>query len=133
VAKTFEQIEVWNKARIFAQAIYELLQTSALSKDFELKNQLNRSSGSIMDNIAEGFERNNNKEFIYFLFVAKGSAGESRSQLHRAFDRNYIDQSTYDTLQAQCQEIAQQLSKFIDYLKNSNIKGYKHLINSDAK
>jgi four helix bundle protein len=133
VAKTFEQIEVWNKARIFAQAIYELLQTSAISKDFELKNQLNRSSGSIMDNIAEGFERNNNKEFIYFLFVAKGSAGESRSQLHRAFDRNYIDQSTYETLQAQCHEIAQQLYKFIDYLKNSNIKGYKHLTNSDAK
>jgi four helix bundle protein len=133
MAKTFEQLEVWQKARAFAQAIHSILQSAPLSMDFELKNQLNRSSGSIMDNIAEGYERNNNKEFIYFLFVAKGSAGESRSQLFRAFDRNYIDQTTHDNLHTQCLDISQQLSRFIDYLKKSPITGYKHITKTNSE
>ncbi len=84
----FEDLEIWQLAREICQMVWELFETTTLGKDFELKNQMNRSSGSIMDNISEGFERNGRKEFILFLSYSKGSCGELRSQLYRAYDRN---------------------------------------------
>ena len=122
---SFEDLEVWQLARAYAKAVYLLTTQGALAKDFSLKNQMNESSGSIMDNIAEGFERDGNKEFITFLSYAKGSAGESRSQLYRAYDRQYIDEETFVRLKADVELISKKISGFIGYLKRSDYRGLK--------
>jgi len=88
----FEDLEIWQKARIICNDIYKIGESSKLKADYKLYNQINGSTGSIMDNIAEGFERNGNKEFNQFLSIAKASCGETRSQLYRILDRNYITQ-----------------------------------------
>lgn len=82
--KSFEEIEAWQTARSLSKEIFGLTNFGSFSKDYGLRDQINRATGSIMDNIAEGFERGGSKEFIQFLAIAKGSAGEVRSQLHRA-------------------------------------------------
>lgn len=89
--KTFEDIGAWQKARILSKQVFELTLTGSFSKDYALRDQINRSMGSVMDNIAEGFERGGTREFIQFLSIARGSAGEVRSQLHRALDRKHLD------------------------------------------
>jgi four helix bundle protein len=93
--KSFEDLEVWKRARDFANRIYGL---TSFAKDYSLKDQINKSSGSIMDNIAEGFERGGNKEFVQFLSYSKGSCGEARSQLCRALDRKHIVENTFTQL-----------------------------------
>lgn len=123
--KRFEDIQAWQKARILAKNIFKLCRTGKLSKDRGLRDQMNRCSGSIMDNIAEGFDRGGNKEFIQFLSIAKGSAGELQSQLYRAFDRDYIDEKTFKELYAETNLISAMIKKLIDYLRNSKFKGYK--------
>lgn len=95
---TFEDLEVWKKARELSKAIYEFTQNGSFSKDYSLKDQINKTTGSIMDNIAEGFDRGGNREFIQFLSIAKGSAAEVRSQLYRALDRNHINPSEFESL-----------------------------------
>lgn len=97
--KSFEEIEVWKRARVFAKQIYSCTSTGAFSKDYSLKDQINASSGSIMDNIAEGYGRGGNKEFITFLCYTRGSADESRSQLYRAFDRQHISEEVFTKAQ----------------------------------
>lgn len=81
--KRFEDLEIWQQARELCKKIRETAETTTLGKDFSLKDQIFRSSGSVMDNIAEGFERDGKKEFINFLYIAKGSLGETRSQIQR--------------------------------------------------
>jgi four helix bundle protein len=100
--KSFEEIEAWRLARRLCADIYKLTLEGSFAKDFELRNQINRSSGSIMNNIAEGFERGGNNEFIHFLSIAKGFCGEVRSQLYRAFDRKYINDNEFDLLKENC-------------------------------
>ena len=95
---TFEELEIWQLSREICQDVWNAFENSSLGKDFELKNQMNRSSGSIMDNIAEGFERNGRREFINFLSYSKGSCGELRSQLYRAFDRKHITEEEFEFL-----------------------------------
>jgi four helix bundle protein len=121
----FEDLEVWIKSREFAKLIHEISSKGTFSKDYSLKDQINRSSGSIMDNIAEGFERGGNKEFIQFLFISKGSSGETRSQLYRALDKNHIEQSEFDFLKNKSIEISSQLSGFIKYFKELRHEGRK--------
>ncbi|MDR0810860.1 MAG: four helix bundle protein [Paludibacter sp.] len=121
----FEDLEVWQSAREFCKDIFRIIHYPNFSKDFSLKDQIDRSSGSIMDNIAEGFERGSNKEFIQFLYISKGSCGESRSQLHRAFDRNYLPETEYNMLKDKTLNISGKISNFITYLKNSEMKGEK--------
>lgn len=89
----FEEFEIWQLARIQSCAFDKLIFTTALAKDFELRNQMNASCGSVMDNIAEGFERSGTIEFKNFLIIAKGSNGEFRSQLYRCLDRKYISKT----------------------------------------
>lgn len=86
----FEDLEIWSLAREICQLVEFLIQNTNLKTNYSLRDQIDRSSGSIMDNIAEGFERNGNREFIQFLSIAKGSAGEVKSQSYRAFDKNLI-------------------------------------------
>jgi four helix bundle protein len=123
--KKIEDLIAWQKARVLANTIWNLTKKEPFSKDFSLTDQIRISSGSVMDNIAEGFERGGNKEFIQFLYYAKGSSGEVRSQLYRTFDRGYIDQSTFDKLYTQTNELSKLISGLINYLQDSNIKGEK--------
>ncbi|MDO5617118.1 MAG: four helix bundle protein [Cruoricaptor ignavus] len=120
----FEDLDIWQKARVLCQHInqYCLKNSKFLQHD---KFQIDRSSASIMDNIAEGFEREGNKEFSNFLSISKGSAGEVRSQLIRAFDRGYLDEEVFHLLKTETLSISKMLSGFITYLKNSEHKGNK--------
>ena len=123
--KNFEELKIWQKAKTVCKIIYHLTSESKFSKDFALKDQINRSSGSIMDNIAEGFGRNGNMEFINFLTYANGSAYECKSQLHRAFDRNYITLETQNELFQTIDEITKMLGPLISYLNSCEIRGIK--------
>ena len=123
--KRFEDLEVWQLARELNIKITPIFNKLNEAKSYELKNQLDRSSGSDMDNIAEGFERDGNRELIQFLAIAKGSLGEVRSQLYRIFDRNFLEKQNHDLLQEDCLQLGSKLGKFISYLNNSSIKGNK--------
>lgn len=125
--KKMEELEVWNIARMQAGNIWEIINNGTFSRDFELKNQINRSSGSAMDNIAERFGRGGNKEFINFLSYARGSNEEVRSQLYRALDRNHIQNAQFDELFTNSDLISAKITSFITYLLQSNIKGKKFL------
>ncbi len=124
--QTFEDIEVWQKARILTYEIYTISSQGQFGKDFGLRNQIRKASVSIMSNIAEGFERDGTKEFIQFLAIAKGSVGEVRSQLYIAMDQKYISQNEFDQLNDSVKEIGRMISGLINYLKGSNIKGVKY-------
>ena len=122
--KNFEDLEIWQKSRILCQNIDKhCLKNNKFQKHDQ--NQIDRSSASVMDNIAEGFEREGNREFVNFLTMSKGSVGEVRSQLIRAFDRNYLDEATYLALKDEAVNLSKMLSGFITYLKNSEHKGNK--------
>ncbi|WP_291788063.1 four helix bundle protein, partial [Cecembia sp.] len=88
----FEDLDIWQEARELCKAVRVLTKRKEFSKDFKLCSQINSSSGSIMDNVAEGFERDGNKEFIQFLSIAKGSNGETKSQAYRSFDAGFINE-----------------------------------------
>lgn len=119
---SFEDLQVWKDCRILVKSIYQLTSDGKFSKDFGLREQIQIASVSIMNNIAEGFERNNNKEYIKFLGYSKGSAGEVRSMLYVATDLGYISQDSFNTLYQMSINIITQLSNFIKYLKSSSIK-----------
>lgn len=114
--KSFEEIESWKKARVFNKLIYSVTQQGGFSEDFDLMRQIRKASVSISSNIAEGFERNTDKEFVYFLYVAKASAGEVRSQLYLANDLNYIDNESFIQLKNKVVEISKLISGLIKYL-----------------
>ena len=121
-----EQIISWQEARELNKNIGELIDGGRFKKSFRLINQIEGSAGSIMDNIAEGFERSGNKEFVQFLYIAKGSCGELRSQLCRAMDRNYITQKEFEDLSLHSMKISSLIQKFINYLADSPTKGRKY-------
>ena len=123
--KRFEDLEIWQHARKLCNMIHILTQKDLFSKDYSLKDQIKRSSGSVMDNIAEGFERGGNKEFIQFLFISKSSSAEVRSQLYRALDSKYINESEFKEAYDLANLIASSISNFVNYLKKSDIKGRK--------
>jgi four helix bundle protein len=129
--KSFEEIEVWQKARDLAHSIYKLTLEGSFARDYKLRDQINGSSGSIMDNIAEGFERDGTREFIQFLSIAKGSAGETRSQLYRALDRNHISNEAFDELKGDTLQISKQISSLMRYLNGSGLKGVKYIQEPD--
>lgn len=116
----FEDIIAWQKARVLCQIIKPLTEREGFSRDFKLKDQILSSSGSVMDNIAEGFERQTNKEFVYFLFVSKGSCGEVRSQSYRALDFKYITQQEFEDIHARALEISKILHGLIVRIQSSS-------------
>ena len=123
--KCFEDILAWQKARILNEIVGKYVDSGRFKKNFRLIDQIEGSAGSIMDNIAEGFERSGNREFLQFLYISKGSCGEFRSQLYRAVDRKYIQQTEFDELYELAKEIIVMLQKFIEYLEQSQLKGTK--------
>lgn len=123
----FEDIGSWQLARMLCKKIGDLIMKTDLKHNYGLSNQIDRASGSIMDNIAEGFERNGNKEFIQFLSIAKASCGEVRSQLYRCYDRNFINTNELENLIDECRTISAKIGAFINYLKKSELKGTKYM------
>jgi four helix bundle protein len=113
----FEDLEVWRDARKLVGCVYETTGKGILSKDFGLKDQLQRAAVSIMSNIAEGFERGNRKEFIWFLNIAKASAAEVRSLAYVAYDIKYINDGTFQVMNDSVSSLSRQISGFIKYLK----------------
>ena len=123
--QNFTDLKVWQKARVLSKLIYEMTLLDKFSKDYGLKNQINDSSGSIMDNIAEGFGRKGNLELINFLTYAYGSTLECMSQVNRAFDRLYISEINQTELLSLLVEISKMLTSLIIYLRGSDIRGEK--------
>ncbi|MHA6279838.1 four helix bundle protein [Salinimicrobium sp. CAU 1759] len=121
----FEDLEVWKLARLICQKVEILFQETALGKNYSLRNQMESSSGSIMDNIAEGFGRGGNQEFINFLSYSKGSSTELKSQLYRAHDKKLISQEQFDILAADCTQANNRIGAFMAYLRKSDIRGIK--------
>jgi len=122
----FEDVPVWQQARELFQLVFRITSLKPFASDFRLRDQIRGSSGSIMDNIAEGFERGGNKEFIQFLSISKGSCGECRSQSYRAFDSGYINKQVLDVLVEKTTSLSRNLSGFMSYLKQSDLKGSKY-------
>jgi four helix bundle protein len=126
LVKNFEDLEIWKEARRLAREIYQLTRDPRFSKDFGLSTQIRRAAISVMSNIAEGFERGGNQELIQFLYVAKGSCGEVRSQLYVAADQSYVTQKNCDDLSKAFRRLSIMISNLIDYLKRSGMKGAKY-------
>jgi four helix bundle protein len=121
----FEDIEAWQKARELTKAVYSETNKGRFSKDYGLREQIRRASVSVMSNIAEGFERGGDKEFVQFLAIAKGSAAETRSQLYAAFDQDYIKQDSFDRLAELTIEVSRMLAGLMKYLHDSGYRGSK--------
>lgn len=131
--KTFEDIQAWQKARELCKMTGSYIDEERFKKNFSLVNQIERSSGSIMDNIAEGFERGGNREFLQFLYIAKGSCGDFRSQIYRACYRYYINKAEFDVLYLFAKDIISMLQKLINYLEVSEVKGLKYKTRQDKE
>lgn len=125
--KKFEDLEIWMEARRLSKEIIIISKLTDLNKDFKLRDQIKGSSGSVMDNIAEGFERNGNGEFRQFLSIAKGSAGETRSQLYRVFDNDYIEEQKLNNLVSDYEKLSVKIHNFITYLNKNDFKGTKFI------
>lgn len=123
IIKRFEDLEIWLEAKRLSKKLILLAKTTDLKQDYKLKDQIKGSSGSVMDNIAEGFERNGKGEFKQFLSITKGSAGESRSQLYWVFDNDYIDEEKLNKLVAGYEKLSIKIHNFISYLNNNEFKG----------
>lgn len=121
----FEDLEIWQEARRLFNQINDIGNQTSLTSDFKLKDQIKASSGSVMDNIAEGFERDGNLEFRQFLSIAKGSAGETRSQLYRVYDSEYISEEQLRVLVEEYEKLSKRISAFISYLNKKDFKGNK--------
>ncbi|HKO45490.1 MAG TPA: four helix bundle protein [Pyrinomonadaceae bacterium] len=122
----FEDLEVWKLSRSLANAIYNESSVGDFARDFALRDQIRKASISVVSNIAEGFERDGDKEFIQFLYTAKGSCDEVRAQLYLAFDRTYISEEQLSALNRQATEVSRMISGLIKYLRQSQVTGKKY-------
>jgi len=123
--KQFEDLEVWQEARRLTQTIYQLTRAERFSKDFALRDQIQRAAVSVMPNIAEGFERGGNQEFIQFLHVAKASCGEVRSQIYVALDQGYMPKTDSEESIIDFRRLSGMIGNLINYLRRSGMKGAK--------
>lgn len=121
----FEDLEVWQIDRRISQKIYPLTLKEPFCKQYRLADQMKGSCGSVMDNIAEGFDRGSRLEFINSPGIARGESGELKSQLYRCIDNSFINQQLFDELYCELDQLVRKISSFIDYLNKSTIKGQK--------
>ena len=122
----FEDLIAWQKARKLAATVYTASRKGAFAKDFSLADQIRRAAVSIGSNIAEGFDRGNNKEFITFLGIAKGSAAEVRSQFYTAFDVGHLSDCEFEELKSMAEETAKVINGLLTTLRNSTIAGARY-------
>ena len=125
----FEDLIAWQKSKIFVVKVYSVTGEGQFAKDFGLRDQIRRASVSIVSNIAEGFERKGNKEFLQFLFIALGSVAELKTQLIIANELNYISQDKFNELNENCIEIQKIIKGLVSYMKGSDLKGSKFIHN----
>ena len=118
----FEDIKSWQKARELCKSINQLANKGDFSRDWSLKDQIKRSSGSSMDNIAEGFDRNSTKEFRQYLFISKASTSEVKSQLYRALDQEYITKGEFNEAFALATDVSKLIGGLLNYLKDKNTR-----------
>ena len=123
--KCFEELEVFQKARVLCKEIYEVTNIAPFAGDYRFVQQIRAVAGSIMDNIAEGFERNGNKEFVNYLYIAKGSCGEVRSQILRANDVGFLNDAQAAKLIGECKDISKGLYHLAYNISKSGYVGYK--------
>ena len=123
----FEDLTIFQMARDLCKEVYAITKEGEFHKDSRFVQQIRAAAGSVMDNIAEGFERDGNKEFINFLYIAKGSCGEVRSQIIRASDVGFIDKETATRLYNDCMSLSKAIATFIKSIKSSDYRGSKHL------
>ena len=124
--RDFEELAIFQKARELSAKIYLVTRRGEFKYDSRFVQQIRAAAGSIMDNIAEGFERGGNKEFLNFLYIAKGSCGEVRSQLIRANDVGYLTPEEYNELYIECRKLSAGIMNFIKEIKASDITGAKY-------
>jgi four helix bundle protein len=124
--KNFEDLKIWQVSKQLTKQVYSAANLQKYNRDYSLVDQTRRASVSIMANIAEGFERENNKEFIQYLYIAKGSCGELRSHLWIAQELMFLTEVEGKTLREEAAGLSIMIAKLITYLKTSPIKGAKH-------
>jgi four helix bundle protein len=127
----FEDIEGWQLGRELKRLVYACSKTGEFARDFALKDQIRRAAISVTANIAEGFEREGNREFIQFLSVSKGSCGELQDHLYTALDESYVTQPQFDNLYGKAAEVGRKLGAFMSYLQRTEIRGRKFAKTSD--
>ena len=115
--KAFEDIEAWKLASRLCMDVYRLTNTSGFGKDWALRDQMRKCAVSIPSNIAEGFERNSDREFAHFLTIAKGSAGELRTQLYLAKSLGYLDKKQFEELLDKAKHVSSQIANLIRHLR----------------
>jgi four helix bundle protein len=123
----FEDLIIYKNSRILAKQIYDITKEAPFRNDFRFVQQIRAAAGSISDNIAEGFERQGNKEFKNFLYIAKGSCGELRSQINRAYDVGFIDEETYKQMYSDSKKLSSSILHFIESLQSNDFVGTKYL------
>jgi len=122
----FEDIESWKRARRFTNEIYKITGAGKFARDFGLRDQIRRAAVSVLSNIAEGFERGGDNEFLQFLSMAKASCGEARAQLYIALDQNYISATDFNALSNSANEVSQLIAGLMKYLRQSSLRGSKY-------
>ena len=128
----FKDLEIWQLARKLYQKISKLAETIRSNHDYRFADQIKAAAGSIMDNIAEGFERNSRLEFLNSLTISKGESGELKSQLYRAIDDDYLNKIEFDELYEDTDKVSKKIANFVKYLNTSKIKGLRFKDREDA-
>ena|ERR1700722_14691412 len=123
--KRFEDVEAWKQGRELTRRIYQITSQSKFTRDYALRDQIRRAAISITSNIAEGFDRRGNREFVQFLAIARGSASELKSQLYTALDAGYVDQKEFAELYQLAHSVVLLIGGFIKYLQQSELSGQK--------
>ncbi|MGN6438450.1 MAG: four helix bundle protein [Agriterribacter sp.] len=121
----FEELEIWKQSRVLSLQVFHITRKPVFANEYRFKEQIKSAAGSVMDNIAEGFERASRLEFINFLGIARGSCGEVKSQLYRAFDQHFITETEFKDMYDQYEKLSSGIAAFIKYLNQSDIKGQK--------